>query len=208
MTADYNEWLAASFLVVLSVASAASYRRDHSRQSYKDGSRERMPSPGAFVWVYAYIRYTTLLCGVGALLWRHEVWLVVYRSPVAIYVGMALAVIGFGLFEASRRALGRHYSPCFESYVPAAIVTTGPYAFVRHPIYTANQLVLVGVTLFTGSIWIAVNLLLLSFYYTRSALAEERRLADEHHEYGAYRKQTGRFLPRFGRRPASGVWHG
>jgi len=208
MAADLNEWLAAIFLVLLSIASAVSYRRDHSQQTYKDGSRERMASPGSFVWVYAYIRYATLLFGVGSLLWQHDTWLVVYRSPVTIYVGMAVALLGFGLFEASRRALGRHYSPCFDSYVPAAIVTTGPYAFVRHPIYTANQLILFGITMFTGSIWIAINLLLLSYYYTRSAVAEERRLAEEHSQYGDYRAQTGRFLPRLGGRIASDVWHG
>lgn len=201
MDADLNEGLAAIFLVVLSLASAASYRRDHSQQHYKDGTRQSMASPRSFVWVYAYIRYATLIAGVGSLLFDHDVWLVVYRTPVTIYSGMALAMLGFGLFEASRRTLGRHYSPCFDSYVPTAIVTTGPYARIRHPIYTANQLVLLGITVFTGSLWIAANLLMLCFYYTRSALAEERRLAQEYRHYVDYRMQTGRFLPRWLGRP-------
>ena len=196
MSSDLHEWVGASFLVIVSLASAASYRRDHLQKQYDDGSRQRMASPSVFVWVYAYIRYTTLLAGTAALLWRSDLWLVMYRAPATIYVGMLLALVGFALFHASRRALGQHYSPCFDSYVPTAIVTTGPYQRIRHPIYTANQLILLGITVLSGSVWIAANLLLLSYYYTRSAISEERRLSVEHGDYPVYQSQTGRFLPK------------
>lgn len=205
MNADLHECVGAAFLVALCVASAACYRRDHSRKDYADGSRQMMPSPREFAWVYGYIRYSTLVVGLGAMLSEQGIWFVLYRSTVSIYVGAAIAILGFAMFVAARRALGRHYSPCYESYVPTAIVRSGPYSSIRHPIYTANQMVLLGVFVLTGSLWIAGNWALLCFYYARSAVAEERRLLMEHEDYAGYRERTGRFLPRWRVRVRAGA---
>lgn len=204
MSASVHEWIAAAFLLLLCALSARSYRRDHAARDYADGSREAMPSPRGFAAVYAWIRTSTLVCGLGALLSPHAVWLVVHRSPAAIYAGMAVAAAGYLMFALSRRALGRHYSPCYDSYVPHAIVTAGPYARIRHPIYTANQLVLLGLALATGSVWLVANLVMLWWYYRRSARDEEARLLQEHDQYAPYYRRTGRFLPRlFGRSRAA-----
>jgi len=203
VNASVHEWLAAGFLLVLCALSARSYRQDHAARDYADGSRAAMPSPRGFAVVYAWIRYSTLVGGLGALLFAHPIWLVLHRSPAAIYVGAALAAAGYAMFVASRRALGRHYSPCYESYVPLAVVTEGPYARIRHPIYTANQLVLLGLTVMTGSCWMLANLVALWWFYRRSARDEEARLLQEHLEYAPYYRRTGRFLPRlFGSRAA------
>ena len=196
MNPSLHEGLGAAFLLALCIASGHVYRREHRRRSYASGDRQAMPSPRGFAAVYAWIRWSTLVAGIGSLLWPHPAWLIVIREPWSLYAGAAIATIGFALFVGSKRALGRHYSPCYESYLPLGIVTDGPYQHVRHPIYTANGLLLAGLALLTGSLWLAANLALLAFYYGRSARAEERHLAAAHVEYGRYVARTGRFVPR------------
>ena len=196
MTAGLLEWFAAAFVTAVSVASARRYRRDHARAQYAHEARARMPSPSRFVAVYAWIRWSTWIAGVGALLAPHPVWLVMFRSDAAIVLGLVVATLGFVLFVRSRRALGRHYSPCFDSRIPDTIVTVGPYARVRHPIYTANLTLIAGLALCTGSAWMLGNLVMLAYYYRRSAVAEEAHLRAAHPDYARVVATTGRFLPR------------
>ena len=80
-------------------------------------------------------------------------------------------------------------------HLPHAIVQTGPYRRVRHPVYTANLLLLGGIALATGSLWMVLDLVVLAVFYLRSAVLEERALRQEHPDYAGYMLRTGRFLP-------------
>ena len=77
------------------------------------------------------------------------------------------------------------------------LIRNGPYAYVRHPIYTGILLALVGTALAIAE-WralIAVALVWIAFY--TKARVEEKMLAQE---FGAafaeHRRRTGFFLPR------------
>ena len=76
------------------------------------------------------------------------------------------------------------------------LVATGPYAYIRHPIYAAILAWLLGLFIATGSVWIIMNFLLLAFYYRASAREEERILAKAIPAYPGYMARTGAFLPR------------
>lgn len=75
------------------------------------------------------------------------------------------------------------------------LITTGPYQFIRHPMYTA---VLLGAAALAGLSdpiqgwlgWFALVLVLL----LKSAF-EERWMREQHPGYGAYAQQTKRFFP-------------
>ena len=55
--------------------------------------------------------------------------------------------------------------------------TTGPYAFVRHPLYTGNILILMGVSLTTSLPWtIVCSILFFWFYYPPAIEYEDRKL--------------------------------
>ena len=55
--------------------------------------------------------------------------------------------------------------------------TTGPYAFVRHPLYTGNIMILIGLCLINGFFWSFVTaFIFLWFYYPAAIEYEDRKL--------------------------------
>ncbi|MGR6328291.1 methyltransferase family protein [Sphingomonas sp. XXL09] len=63
----------------------------------------------------------------------------------AVCIGVALT-----LFLWARQTMGRNWSIVARTRMDHALVTAGPFAHVRHPIYTAIGLLLVGVALGLG----------------------------------------------------------
>ena len=55
--------------------------------------------------------------------------------------------------------------------------TTGPYAFVRHPLYTGNIMILIGLCLINGFFWSFLTaFIFLWFYYPTAIEYEDRKL--------------------------------
>jgi protein-S-isoprenylcysteine O-methyltransferase Ste14 len=84
-----------------------------------------------------------------------------------------------------------------ERDTPAALVTRGPYAHVRHPFYAAFLLALAACVAAAPSPLTAVALACGTIQLTRTARREERRLlAAFGSQYAEYMRQTGRFTPK------------
>jgi protein-S-isoprenylcysteine O-methyltransferase Ste14 len=77
------------------------------------------------------------------------------------------------------------------------LVTSGPYRFVRHPLYLAGFIVSLGLL---GTIWSAPAVALFALYMAATVLrarAEDRVLrAAFPAEYAEYQRATGAFMPR------------
>ena len=55
--------------------------------------------------------------------------------------------------------------------------TTGPYAFMRHPLYTGNIMILIGLCLINGFFWsFVIAFIFLRFYYQAAIDYEDRKL--------------------------------
>ena len=55
--------------------------------------------------------------------------------------------------------------------------TTGPYAFVRHPLYTGNIMILIGLCLINGFFWsFIIAFIFFWFYYPAAIEYEDRKL--------------------------------
>lgn len=79
------------------------------------------------------------------------------------------------------------------------VITTGPYAIVRHPMYTGFMISSLGWPLVLGSYWAAIPVLLLDISFIVRTSLEDRTLQEELPGYREYARKTKyRLLP--------GVW--
>jgi len=95
-------------------------------------------------------------------------------------------------------SLGKNVTPTVAIRREHSLVTSGPYRWVRHPLYTVGFLAFTGLSLLAAN-WFIFAMLLLSFaVLVRRTPIEERRLIEKFgEEYRTYMQRTGRFLPRF-----------
>ena len=119
------------------------------------------------------------------------------RVPLwAVVVGNALVAVGFfGIFLVYRE--NTFTSATIEVAANQAVISTGPYAMVRHPMYANGLLYFVGTPLALGSYWgLAPFAAMLPFLIWR-LLDEERFLATHLPGYSDYQKKVRhRLLPR------------
>jgi protein-S-isoprenylcysteine O-methyltransferase Ste14 len=87
-------------------------------------------------------------------------------------------------------------APTVEVQAGHAVADTGPYRFVRHPLYAAALLFAVGAALLLGSLWGLVGLPVVALGLAWRALGEEKLLKAELAGYAAYAgKVRYRFVP-------------
>lgn len=119
-------------------------------------------------------------------------------------VGIALAVVGIVVTVLSQIAMGASWRIGIDETTPTALVTSGVFALVRNPVFSAMIVCAAGLTLLAPNVVSLVGLLVLVV-----AIELQVRLAEEPFlrralgpEYGAYVARTGRFVPGVGRLPA------
>lgn len=111
-------------------------------------------------------------------------------------IGVAFCVAGIGLALWARVHLGRNWGMPMSTKESPELVTTGPYAFLRHPIYTGILLAMLGSTLGENAFWV-LPLVLFGTYFVYSARREEELMMKQFPEqYPAYMRRTNMLLPR------------
>jgi len=75
------------------------------------------------------------------------------------------------------------------------LVTTGMYRFVRHPLYLAEEIALIGVVMQYFSLWTALLLIVQIAFQLRRMYNEEAVLGENFPEYAAYKANTTRLIP-------------
>jgi protein-S-isoprenylcysteine O-methyltransferase Ste14 len=107
---------------------------------------------------------------------------------------------GLGLFGWMFRHLGLNVTSTSMPRATATLVTTGPYRWVRHPMYSAALVLLVAATLLTAN-WVvaAGGTVAIALLVARSRVEEQRLVEKFGEAYREYQRSTGRFLPRWAR---------
>ena len=118
------------------------------------------------------------------------------------YAGFALTLAGLGVAVWARIHLGQYWSDKIVLKLDHQLIRSGPYARMRHPIYSGVLLGVAGTALFVGQWRAAAAFMLLLTNYWIKAKREERMLASRFGEsLRNHQKQAGFWLPRF--RPRS-----
>jgi protein-S-isoprenylcysteine O-methyltransferase Ste14 len=116
------------------------------------------------------------------------------------WTGAALCVLGFGLAFSARWHLGRNWGMPGSRKQEPQLITSGPYARIRHPIYTGLILAMLGSAMGFNVSW-ALLLVFLGPYFVLSARREEALMLQLFpNQYPAYKSRTGMLAPRLLRR--------
>lgn len=109
--------------------------------------------------------------------------------------GVVLCALGIGLAIWARAYLGRNWGMPMSRKEQPDLVTTGPYAYVRHPIYTGIILAMLGSAIGETLFWL-IPLVFGSAYFIYSAKAEEKNMVLEFPgQYPAYQQRTKMLIP-------------
>ena len=115
--------------------------------------------------------------------------------PAMVAAGDALVVIGFWLIFLVYRE-NSFTSATIEIADGQKVISTGPYAIVRHPMYASASLYLLGTPLALGSYWGLVPLAAMIPFLIWRLYDEERLLVTDLPGYAEYRKRVRhRLLP-------------
>ena len=104
-------------------------------------------------------------------------------------VGVGLAFAGAVVLVASARALGSGFTPFPRPREAGHLVETGPYAVVRHPVYSGGILLFLGISL-ALSPWALIAVAALAVLWALKLRVEERFLLARYPAYADYRTRT------------------
>lgn len=182
-----------AFYVMLGMISILMYETGKKENLNK---KKQPGNVGVPKFIRRHIQVISALLILSALVSNHFLLLEVFHGGMYTYLGLAISAIGLSIFMAAKIRLGGNFSSCSNAYLPHDIITTGVYKYIRHPIYTANLIIVFGAFVATGSLWILGFVFAMIALYQKSAKVEEKALSEKFEGYKVYKSTTGRFLPR------------
>ncbi len=185
-------------LIVAFMAHRGYYTKKHG-ESANDTLKKREEGPASklagLLGMVGFLAILVYVINPGWLAWASlslPTWL--------RWGGVGVALAGFALLQWAQNTMGKNWSDTPRMMKEQALVTGGPYRWVRHPIYTAFLLIL-GATCFISANWlIGLCWLGMTTLEIMSRIGFEEALMLEYFgdQYREYMKHTGRFLPKVG----------
>lgn len=159
-------------------------------------SRAKTSRPGTVRGGFAEVRIgiAILILAVVRTPLLREHSLTVHNALVQS-VGLAIFLLGLATAVWARVFLGTNWGVPMSQRVEPDLVTSGPYRYVRHPIYSGVLLALVGTALASSLYWL-VAVGLVGAYFVYSATVEERAMTDQFPtQYPGYMRRTRMLIP-------------
>lgn len=151
-------------------------------------------STSTVLWISAVVIYAVFYRRLTALQWDF---------PDALrWVGLAFGVAAIALTRWADYTLGKNLSIVVQVKDDHTLVTDGPYAWIRHPIYTATILFAIGLVLVSANALVTFCAVTAASLLLSTRIFEEERLMTVRFGdgYRQYMHRTGRLLPRHFRR--------
>lgn len=148
--------------------------------------------------------YTLFLTGAGFfLLWSSGLrstplgQRIIVSTPEVEWAGVGLTCAGVALAIWARWNLGQNWSAEVSLKVDHQLIRSGPYAFIRHPIYSGLLLAVIGTAVAIGEWRGLLAIIIVAVAIGLKAKREEAlMLATFGDLYRQYRYETGFLLPR------------
>ena len=176
------EWLA---MVAVWLIGAIGIKRQVRKQAVS----ARMPYVLALALAVVLVFTRSLAWGILGWRWIEE-------GPLADYLGLILTSIGIGFAIWARFFLGRNWSSTPGVAEGHQLIRRGPYALVRHPIYSGILLAFLGTAVAKGRLGPLIGVLIagVSFYWKLKT--EEQFMTEEFGtEYARYRREVRALIP-------------
>jgi len=123
-------------------------------------------------------------------------WRFIPMTPATVYIGLALTVVGLMFSVWARFHIGRNWSPQIEIKEDHQLIGNGPYAVVRHPIYSGFMLATLGTAIAFGELSGLLSFMLIVTAWGYKAGLEERAMLEQFGaEYERYRQKVKGLIP-------------
>jgi len=120
-----------------------------------------------------------------------------FYNPVCVWAGLLVAGFALAATLVCWRRMGKSWRMGIDPTERTSLVFTGPYAYVRHPIYALSSLMMLGSVLTIPSIvMIVIGGVHIAFLQWEASREEKYLLQTHGDAYGRYRSQVGRMIPR------------
>jgi len=142
-----------------------------------------------------------LALGAALLAWPHPRWsALAWRmwSPLsaASWLGVALVIAGLAFAIWARVHLGGNWSGTVTVKEGHELIRSGPYAHVRHPIYTGLITALLGTTVASGTVHAVIGLAIIVAAFVRKSHSEEEFMRETFPgEYERYSAEVPALIP-------------
>lgn len=154
---------------------------------------------GVLPVILRWILGIPLFMATGAYIFWPAAWTWMYLSlPVPLHVlGIATGFSAVYLILLVHRALGQNFSSALVIRRGHRLVTSGPYRYVRHPMYSAYLLLFLSAFLISGNWLVGLSGMAVIATLMTIRLAREEAMLLERFgaEYTAYRAAVGMFIP-------------
>jgi protein-S-isoprenylcysteine O-methyltransferase Ste14 len=185
--ADLRTWLYGAWITGLAFWALAAIA---SKRTIRKQSRSSELGQGALAGAGFVLLFNRQI-GLGPLDLR-----LLPNSAPGGFAGLALTIFGLGFMAWSRIVLGRNWSATVTIKKDHELMSSGPYAIVRHPLYAGVLLAMLGTAIFFGEVRDFVAFFLTFGGWWLKSRTEERFMVEQ---FGArylhYQQQVKALIP-------------
>jgi protein-S-isoprenylcysteine O-methyltransferase Ste14 len=117
------------------------------------------------------------------------------HSVILESIGAVLFAGGLALAVWARLHLGRNWGMPMTQRAEPKLITSGPYRFVRHPIYTGLLTAILGTTLVNNLLGLVIVAVLIAYFYYCGTVEERNLTATFPAAYPEYKARTKMLIP-------------
>ena len=167
-------------------------------------SGEKVDRRAEGLWMCIGLRVGAGIYGIGIMAWlvdpRWMAWSSLSLPDWLRWIGVGLIIIGVLTLNWGLRSLGKNFTDTVVTRKEHTLVTSGPYRWVRNPLYCSYFVIVTGMTLLMANWFPAVaGAFVLTLVVIRTQKEEENLIERFGDEYRDYMQRVGRFFPRLHR---------